>query len=137
LDVDTTAVATSGIVTVTVDFKLAKDLLAPTPANGLCQPRTFCKANGDACVGALTSNAPLVKADPGLQAKANAVCGQWAVKDLDCPAKGCLGVQFTLPSSAIFQADATIDNPSPHRPHRSRSRQRRILSTCRIGPPSS
>src|SRR5262249_14433615 len=52
--------------------------------------------------------------NPNFEAEANAVCGQWAVKDLDCPANGCLGFSFTLFNG--FVADATIDGPAPHRP---------------------
>jgi cell migration-inducing and hyaluronan-binding protein len=115
LDPDTSAVATTGIVTVNLDFSKAGTLLLPTtPSNGLCQPHTFCKRAGDQCVGVLPGDDPRVLADPNLKKEADTICGQWAMKDLDCPAAGCLGFQFTLPPT--FQADATLANPSPHRP---------------------
>jgi hypothetical protein len=48
------------------------------------------------------------------QREATDICAEWAQKDLDCPPTGCLGFQFTLPST--FTADATVNAPSPHRP---------------------
>jgi hypothetical protein len=105
---DTSDVATSGIITVTVDFSGVKDL-SPSNDPGLCQPRTFCARAGGACESTLKTGDPL-------KPHYDAVCKTWAVKDLDCPAKGCYGFQFTLPASDIFKADATIDHPSPHRP---------------------
>ena len=117
LTADTSQVATTGIVTVTVDFSGVSDLLAPTPANGLCQPRTFCQPIGSRCiVNPDYKNSSAALANPDLVAEAEKVCAQWAVKDLDCPDKGCLGFTFTLPSATFFQADATLANPSPHRP---------------------
>jgi cell migration-inducing and hyaluronan-binding protein len=111
----TTKLATGGIVEVTVDFsKLPAGTLDPASANGLCQPRTFCTGT-TSCTGAVTPTDPLAIADPDIINQANAVCAQWAVKDLDCPPSGCYGFSFTIPSTG-FIADATINNPSPHRP---------------------
>jgi hypothetical protein len=118
LTTNTDQVASSGIVSVTVDFsKLPAGTLDPAPANGLCQPRTFCTSTpGDtSCVGKVQLTDPLAIADPDIINQANAVCAQWAVKDLDCPPTGCYGFSFTIPSTG-FTADASIDNPSPHRP---------------------
>ncbi len=42
------------------------------------------------------------------------MCGSWAVKDLDFPKDGPWGFSFKLPKG--FTPDATLDNPSPHRP---------------------
>ena len=53
--------------------------------------------------------------NPFLKANAERACSTWAVKDLDCPLKGCLGFSFTLPDETIFKADATVANPTPHR----------------------
>ena len=97
----TPAVDSNGILTVTVDFNGVTDL-DPTPANGLCQPHQFCKQNGNSCVSALEKSDPLF-------AESTAVCGQWAVKDLDCPVKGCFGFSFTLP----YTADGTYHRPDP------------------------
>jgi cell migration-inducing and hyaluronan-binding protein len=101
--------ANSGIVTVTVDFtKLTDNTLQVIPDNGLCEPHTFCKAtSGTSCGSALALTDPLYS-------QSVAVCGQWAVKDLDCPPKGCYGFSITIPKG--FAPDATMANPSPHRP---------------------
>jgi hypothetical protein len=119
LDVDAAETSKTGIVSVTVDFsKLTgedKDSLKTIPKNGLCQPLTFCKASGESCGSALTASDPLVKANPDFAAQTAGVCKEWAVKDLDCPPKGCYGFSFTIPKEG-FKADATVENPSPHRP---------------------
>jgi hypothetical protein len=102
-----------GVLTVTVDFNGLTEL-DPTPANGICQPQTFCSANSKAeggCGCALKSDDPLVKADPGLMKECTKVCGTWAVKDLDCPKVGCLGFAFTLHG---FVADGVLTHrPTP------------------------
>jgi hypothetical protein len=108
LTVDTSQVKSTGIATVTVDFGQVSDL-DPAKDPGLCQPHSFCTSSGGACVSALPMGNPL-------KTHYDHVCGSWAVKDLDCPAAGCYGFQFTLPAAPIFAADATPANPSPHRP---------------------
>ncbi len=113
---DTSQVAKNGIISVTVDFtKLTDGTLDIVPKNGLCEPHTFCKASGETCGSALTATDPLVIANPEIKEQAQAVCSQWAVKDLDCPPKGCYGFSFTIPKTG-FTADATLADPSPHRP---------------------
>jgi hypothetical protein len=107
----------SGIMTVRVDFKDVNDLV-PT-ADNLCQPERFCEKKNDGSCGSALINSgakkdPLLIANPGLEKTVNAVCGTWAVKDLDCPKDGCFGFSFQLPST--FKADATIAGPTPHRP---------------------
>jgi hypothetical protein len=96
------------VVTVLVDFSLMtkekqKELSPLTHANGQCGPRKFCKwasETSDQCVSNLEESGP--KKDPrlianwGLKAEVDAVCKNWAVKDLDCPQKGCFGFSFTL-----------------------------------------
>jgi cell migration-inducing and hyaluronan-binding protein len=121
LTVDRSEVKTTGILTVTVNLTLGKKdipLLAPSPDNGMCQPHEFCRADGGKCVGNVSQGDPRFWVVGGHVTygpqEANAICGQWAVKDLDCPPSGCLGFQFTLPSK--FAADATAAAPSPHRP---------------------
>ncbi|HEY3912313.1 MAG TPA: hypothetical protein VGM07_20865 [Stellaceae bacterium] len=109
LHADTSQIASSGIVGVRVDFsKLTDGTLDIVPDNGLCEPHTFCKPSGNKCVSALPDTNPLAK-------QAAAVCSQWALKDLDCPPKGCYGFSFTIPKTG-FTADATLADPSPHRP---------------------
>ena len=121
---DTSTVMTDGIVSVTIDFsKLPKDPtthlteLDPVPVNGLCKPSKFCTANGVKCDTKLALTDPAVVINPFLKANAERACSTWAVKDLDCPLKGCLGFSFTLPDETIFKADATVANPTPHRPY--------------------
>jgi cell migration-inducing and hyaluronan-binding protein len=111
LTTDTTQIATSGIVSVTVDFtKLTDGTLDLTSPNGLCQPRTFCKWDdtNKTCGSALDDH------DPNFN-QSVAVCKEWAVKDLDCPPMGCYGFSFTIPKTG-FAANATLTNPSPNRP---------------------
>jgi hypothetical protein len=116
LTVDTSTVATDGIVSVTVNFAGLTEL-DPTPANGLCQPRKFCSSDGTTtCANGLADTDPAVKISAKLKDNADRACKIWAVKDLDCPTKGCLGFSFTLPSATYFTADATLTSPSPHRP---------------------
>jgi len=72
----------------------------------------------------LDAGQPGVTINPGaknplkttLQNDASRACSTWAIKDLDCPTRGCLGFSFTLPDQSKFKADATLTNPSPHRP---------------------
>jgi hypothetical protein len=115
---DWSAVKTTGVLTLKTDFQSVSASLAPTPANGLCQPQEFCRAEGDKCVGNVSQDDRRFWVVGGLVTygprEANAICARWAVKDLDCPPSGCLGFQFTLPST--FAADATAAAPSPHRP---------------------
>jgi len=109
LTTDTSQVASSGIVSVTVDSsKLTDNTLKVIPDNGLCEPHTFCKPSGTTCGSALDPKDPLYS-------QSVAVCTQWAVEDLDCPPKGCYGFSITIPKTG-FKADATLTNPSPHRP---------------------
>jgi hypothetical protein len=117
-DIDTTKVASNGIVSVTVHFDKVTEL-DPTPANGLCQPAKFCAAanSNTTCTGALDSSSPAVTISPKLTTTlandAKRACSIWAVKDLDCPPAGCLGFSFTL--TGAFTADATVASPTPHR----------------------
>jgi hypothetical protein len=107
---DTTKVKDKGILSVTIDFtKLPADALAPSAANGMCQPHQFCTPTGagGACVSTLPAKDPRKK-------DYDAVCGQWAVKDLDCPRSGCYGFTFTIPDTG-FDRTATTKNPTPWR----------------------
>jgi cell migration-inducing and hyaluronan-binding protein len=101
---DYSRVADQGILTVDVNFA-DLETLDPTSKNGLCRPRTFCQPQGDSCVSALNEN-------DRLYAESNAVCRNWAVKDLDCPLDGCPGFSFTLPQN--FEIDAKgYHRPAP------------------------
>lgn len=106
-----------GILQVTVDFTDA-DLSPTDKSSGLCQPHTFCKwANDNSCGCAFDVNDPRAQASPNPQRVVREcahVCNQWAVKDLDFKGDETWGFSFTLPAG--FKPDATIANPSPHRP---------------------
>ena len=96
------------ILTVTTNFSGLKDI-APAPANGLCQPKSFCTASGSSCGCALKNTDPLAKANPGILAQCQQACSVWAVKDLDFPPAGAYGFAFTLPSgftTAPYNANA-------------------------------
>jgi hypothetical protein len=104
-----------GLLTVTIDFRNVTDL-DPTPQNGLCQPQTYCKASGNACVSALPDSSPLKR-------DSDYICKSWAVKDLDCPPYvknddgtwkkgGCYGFSFTL---GDFKADDSYQRPGVER----------------------
>jgi hypothetical protein len=89
------------ILTVTTKFSGLSDI-APAPANGLCQPSSFCTANGTSCGCALKSTDPLYS-------QCQTACGTWAIKDLDFPPAGAYGFAFTLPSgftTAPYNASA-------------------------------
>ena len=105
-----------GILQVTVDFTDFN--LSPTnKENGLCQPHTFCSWSGDSCGCAFDVNDPRAQAsrDPRRVVRECAhACSQWAVKDLDFKGDETWGFSCTLPEG--FKRDATIANPSPHRP---------------------
>ena len=100
------------VVTITVDFgKLnaedKKQLLPQTVKNGQCGPAAFCKwdtKTPDMCVSSLSNSDPLLVANPALKKEADAVCGKWAVKDLDCPADGCFAFSFKLDKAGFKTA---------------------------------
>ena len=72
--------------------------LFTTAKKNKCQPSTYCKWNDatDQCVDANGSDA---------------VC-KWAIADQDCPAGGCFGIRFTLPSGFATRA-ANDPRPDP------------------------
>ncbi len=92
----------SGIYEITFG---AADFPAPTLAdqqaelNYSCQPRSFCRVQGEQCVSADGS------------AEHDAVCS-WARALPDCPPAGCPGFSFTLPASFNVPAQR-IAAPEP------------------------
>jgi hypothetical protein len=104
-------VKSKGILAVTINFGAVTEL-DPTPEE-LCQPRSFCKPSADKkqCVAALAENDPLLIANRNLKGDVEAVCKTWAVKDLDCPPKGCLGFSVKLPDD--FDAKDQYKRPDP------------------------
>jgi cell migration-inducing and hyaluronan-binding protein len=105
------------VLAVTVDFSAYKDEFDPTNSdNGLCGPKTFCKwekkddkgKDTGACVSNLADTDPQLAANKSLKAELDATCRNWAVKDLDCPTKGCFGFTFTLDGNFNKQPDGTL-----------------------------
>ena len=106
-----------GVLTVHVDMSKFASELSPLPDptyNAQCQPRTFCKLDStkrNGCGCALKASDPMVVANPKLDDAADKggdcdnACGNWAVKELDCPIGGCIGFGVTLPQS-FTQANA-------------------------------
>jgi len=79
------------------DLPKAADLFNTAKINK-CQPKSFCTWN--------TSTQQCVDASGS-----DAVC-KWAVVDQDCPAGGCFGIRFTLPSGFTTRA-AGDPRPDP------------------------
>ncbi len=115
--------AASGVLQVTVDFSGVTEL-DPSPAErvaqGLCQPAKFCKPGGSGgCQCAFDKSDPLAQANPDPQQvvnECNTVCENWAMKDLDCPTKGCLGFSFALPAAFAYDPDNKLGNAPANRP---------------------
>lgn len=99
----------NGVLTLTIDFDGLTEL-NPTVKN-MCKPSSFCteeKVSGvgtGKCTTSLTADNPAVIANPDLLNEAKRTCSKWAMKDLDCPEKGCLGVAFSLPNDGSFKYD--------------------------------
>lgn len=100
------------VATISVDFsrlskEQQKELLPQTRGNGRCGPEKFCKwasATSDQCVSNLPDSDSRLVANGKLKKEVDAVCSNWAVKDVDCPEKGCFGFSFTLDANG-FKAD--------------------------------
>jgi hypothetical protein len=75
--------------------------LFKTAKKNKCQPSTYCtwNASKEQCLDANDNDA---------------VC-KWAVADQDCPAGGCFGIRFTLPSGFATRA-ANDPRPDPRPP---------------------
>lgn len=98
--------AKTGILTVTLDMAaFAADFDGAREAN--CQPPSFCAWQGDACKCSITETTDPYYAE--CQADDSEAC-QAAVRDVDCPAGGCIGFALTLP--AQFATDPVKD-PRP------------------------
>ena len=52
----------------------------------------------------------MLAANESLKNEVDAACRNWAVKDLDCPAKGCFGFSFTLDKN--FNAGRALKIPA-------------------------
>ena len=110
---------TGDILQVTVDFSQVTGVqFDPKKAiSETCKPASFCQwgmariGGAGACDTSLKDNDPRVVMNPNLKNIAKKICSEWAVKDLDCPAGGCLGFAFTLPDK--FEAKNQYKRPTP------------------------
>lgn len=90
----------TGLVTVHVHLDAyASEFAGDIPQ--FCQPTTYCQANGNSCECA-----------PGSGCTDNSVCA-WAIKDMDCPIKGCFAFGITTPNS--FQTGVATTPPVPQK----------------------
>jgi hypothetical protein len=78
----------SGIVTITVDLSAYASEFSSDLTN-FCRPQSYCQFAGGQC-----------SCKSGSGCKDNNVC-KWAVKEIDCPTKGCFGFGIKLPSGFV------------------------------------
>jgi hypothetical protein len=105
---------TSGILSVTLDLQGFQEGFEAVQADR-CQPQSFC--TWDAQTTQCQCSSQLQRDHPALYQECteknrrgeDAICS-WAVRDIDCPAGGCLGFAVTLPPT--FVADG-IDRRPP------------------------
>ncbi|MEJ0019962.1 MAG: hypothetical protein WDN25_26110 [Acetobacteraceae bacterium] len=101
------------VMQITLDFSKVTVPLDPKKAgNEACQPLTFCKSGGEAGCGCnVDPKDPRLLINPSFKRWCEQTCKEWAVKDLDCPEIGCLGISFTMPSD--FEAKNQYKRPQP------------------------
>lgn len=112
-----------GVLDIEVDFsKVPAELLDPrhlsstlTDLDETCEPHTFCsktaEGSGARCGCDTSKLGALGLLNSNFVNVCKNVCEHWAVKDLDCPSSGCLGIKFTLPGS--FVANDRFELPVP------------------------
>jgi hypothetical protein len=105
-----------GILTVKMDLSAFAGQFT-NAREDICQPHTFCKPSGNACVCADTLDSDLKG-----ECTTGEICSKWAVKDIDCPVfvdnnkqrfSRCVGFSFTIPQDGDFSADGTDHRPKP------------------------
>ncbi len=82
---------TAGLVTVEISLSAYQDEF-DAAKQIFCQPTTYCQAQGSGAQTQCACN-PMNK-----DCTDNSVCS-WAIKDIDCPLKGCFSWGITLPNS--------------------------------------
>ena len=120
LELDGSAVTTTGVLTLKTDFKSVSDLLKPDASQWIVSAAGVLQGGRRRNSSATFQNATRAFRVIGGHVtygptEANAICSQWAVKDLDCPISGCLGFQFTLPRPPSWPTPHLM-RPRPHRP---------------------
>ncbi len=115
----------NGVLSVTLDLSgHATELNPKSAAAGLCKPSSFCTFKNNACVcNASADDYPLIATDPKFMDECNAVCGTWAVKDLDCPpvvtnagkyaSGGCFGFTVKLADDFKYSDVQPTALPTP------------------------
>eukprot|EP01137_Pigoraptor_chileana_P003525 Opistho-2@43807 len=118
-DFSNDAVVIDGVLFITLDHtKIASNynFTARNP-DELCLPRDVCQlsSDGQTCVVADA----FAKREPQLISEMSRVCGYWAVRTsgmypgeqttfADCPASGCLGYAFKMPTAFVPQPYASV-----------------------------
>lgn len=107
-----------GVIEVTMNFADVRGLDGKSvefdpkkTTSETCGPKSFCSWSGSTCGCNIDDKDPRLLTNPGLKSYCKQTCGQWAVRDLDCPEIGCLGFAFTLPQD--FEAKDQYKRPMP------------------------
>jgi hypothetical protein len=104
-----TPAASKGVVEVVFGLSdlpgVATNITAAKKAK--CQPITYCTWNPEGNNGAGACEDLIHRPNEPI----DAVC-RWAIADLDCPDKGCVGIEFKLPSG-FTTVPATDPDPRP------------------------
>jgi hypothetical protein len=89
------------------------NLLNPTNvAGGLCKPGRFCGwVDGKCTFMSADTIDSRVAANPGVLARMQSACSNWAVKDIDYPDQRLIGFSFTMGSQ--FVASNQNERPTP------------------------
>jgi len=138
----------NGVLSVTINLSGHASELDPTsPSAGLCKPSSFCavlqptstpspsagvmrnaksipsNAGGTCGCNASAVDYPLINTDPNFLSECNAVCGSWAIKDLDCPpvvtdqgkyvSGGCFGFTVKLADDFVYSDVQPTALPTP------------------------
>jgi hypothetical protein len=91
------------------DFDLTQPKGSPLGSK-ICQPSTMCSWSSTSNTCACNPSSPYFNQCTQTNPSGQNICS-WSVKDLDCPAQGCPGLQITMPGG--FAPD---DAPDHHRP---------------------
>ncbi len=98
---------TAGLVTVEVSLSAYQSEFDDAKSN-FCQPTTYCQAQGSG------SQTQCVCNPKNKDCTDSSVCS-WAIKDIDCPLKGCFSWGITLPSTfATGVAKPPTPTPFPN-----------------------
>ena len=100
---------TAGLVTVRVSLSLTPESAKnyqdefDNDRKDFCRPATYCEAQG-------SGKGTQCVCKPGTECTDNSVCA-WAIKDIDCPLKGCFAFGITMPDKFMTGIAATPPVP--------------------------